>query len=278
MLSLSWYSLLAAWRAGDMPLDRLAYFAAEAGYDAIELLDAFLYPVGAVRDYALGDEEFAACIALLSPALKETGIKVSSVAVTNDFNIDDAGRLAAEKGKVRFGQRLAKELGASVVRVFAGNPTDTHGIEMVRYRTIDAFKQLQREEAVLALENHGPTFNIPYRLNSILDSLNSQNVGVCFDIGNFTLADYDSVGAAKELANIKLIHVKDFVRDDAGPYMSKSQKKFAGCRLGDGIVQIEETLALLNSAEVPVVVELECGEDGLEASRHAAQYLRSKLV
>lgn len=273
MISLSWYSLLAAWREGQMPVSTLFEFASDAGYDAVELLDAFMYPVGIERNYALSEDDVAQFCEDSLAAMQSTGLKVSSIAVTNDFNFADSSRLAVEHTKVRIGVELAQRLGAQVVRVFAGNPTDTDAIEMVRYRTISALKKAHRPGVMLALENHGPTFNTPYRMNSILESVDPLKLGVCFDIGNFTLADYDAVVACDELANVQLVHVKDFMPDEQGSYTSRRQKRYSGCRLGEGVVPLAEALSKLPTQSVPVVVELECGSDGLQASRAAREWL-----
>ncbi|HLO99871.1 MAG TPA: sugar phosphate isomerase/epimerase family protein [Fimbriimonas sp.] len=273
MIALSWYSLLSAWREGQMPVITLFEFAAEAGYEAVEILDAFIYPVGVERNYALSPADLDLFCQLALEAMAKTGLSVSSVAVTNDFNFADSQRLAVEQLKVKNGVYLAQRLGAKIVRVFAGNPTDTDAIEMVRYRAIGALKQAHQPGVMLALENHGPTFNTPYRMNSILESVDPAKLGVCFDVGNFTLADYDVLEACGELSNVQLIHVKDFVLDEKGSYLSRLQKHYSGCRLGEGQAPLIEALSRLPIDSVPVVVELECGADGLQASRAAREWL-----
>lgn len=265
-----------------MPIGKFIDFAADAGADGIEILDAFFYEPGVVRDHVPSSEVMQSFVETAKAALVGTGIKVHAIGVTNDFNHDDHGRLRIERNKIELGVTLAKTFSAPVVRVFSGNPTSSDGIELVRYGTIDALKDLADPSVNLALENHGAVFATPSRLNSILEPLNGRNVGLCFDIGNFLLADVDPVWAAGELPVPTLIHVKDFASADEGGYRSNSGKHFVGCRLGEGVVPIRETLEVLlariGDKPISLDLELECGEDGIGATRHGVAWLRDFLA
>ncbi|MBI1332206.1 MAG: TIM barrel protein [Armatimonadetes bacterium] len=280
-LGISWYSVIAAWRRGEMSAGRFIDFAKEVGADGVELLDAFLYEPGEVRDHLPHQAKVDHLLEETKEALARTGLKIHSISVTNDFNHDDTGRLILEREKIRLGIDLAKEIGASVVRVFSGNPTSTDSIDLVRYRTIDALKDLDDASVTLALENHGNVFATPSRLMSILEPLQGRNTGLCFDVGNFLLASVDAVEAARELPAPALIHVKDFRPAEPGVYRSNKGVGYDGCRLGEGVVPIEEALAVLieKVGEKPIFIdlEMECGEDGVEATRAGMDWLRSKV-
>ena len=264
-----------------MPIDRFIQFAKDCGADGIEVLDAFWYEPGVVRDHLPSPDWIENFIAQTKTALNETGLKVHAVAVTNDFNHEDNARLRIERDKIRLGIQVAKALGAPVVRVFSGNPTSSDGVEMVRYRTIDALKDLSESPIMLALENHGNIFATPSRLDSILEPLDRHSVGVCFDIGNFVLADVNSVSAAKEMPAPCLVHVKDFQLSETGPYRSTKGIQYGGCRLGEGVVPIEATLSALadklNGAPISIDLEMECGDDGVEATRAGVKWMRDLL-
>jgi sugar phosphate isomerase/epimerase len=268
-----------------MSAPQLVTTAHSLSADGVEFLDAFLYAPGTVRDHLPSSEKIRAFVEEAKSALDSTGLRVHAISVTNDFDHEDLARLHIERDKIKLGIDLAEELGAPAVRVFAGNPTSSEGIELVRYRTIDALKALETPNVKLCLENHGNVFSTPARLNSILEPLAERNVGLCFDIGNFLLAGVDAVTAATELQAPSLIHVKDFRHDDNGPYLSASRgnvasQKFAGCPLGEGVVPLVETLhALLTKTDpsVPIDLELESGQDGLETVRQALVWLRQTL-
>ena len=265
-----------------MPIGKFIDFAKEAGADGIEILDAFLYAPGVVRDHLPSQDVLDVFVAEATEALLRTGLAVHAVSVTNDFNFEDSARLKVEREKIQLGIDLAKKFSAPAVRVFSGNPTSSDGVDMVRYRAIDALKDLAGQGVTLALENHGAVFATPGRLLSILEPLEGRNVGLCFDAGNFLLADVDAVSAASDLPVPALIHVKDFKLDESGPYRSSRGKVYGGCRLGEGVVPLQETLNVLldRLAGQPICldIELECGDDGIEATRHAVGWLKKLLA
>jgi sugar phosphate isomerase/epimerase len=268
-----------AWRAGTMPIGMFIEFAKEVGVDGIEILDAFLYEPGVVRDH-LPDQEFV--LKFTQQTEEALARKVHALSITNDFNHLNPTRLKLERSKIEFGISLARLFDAPVVRVFSGNPTSTDGIELVRFGTIDALKDLSAPGVTLALENHGAVFATPSRINSILEPIKKRNVGLCFDIGNFLLADVDPVEAALLLPAPSLIHVKDFTFTEQGSYRSNSGKGYDGCRLGDGVVPIKETLKVLleklDGKPIAIDLELECGEDGIESTRLGVEWLREAVA
>jgi sugar phosphate isomerase/epimerase len=276
-IAVSWYSLLYEWQHDNASLSQLFDFSEEAGADGVELLDAFLYPKGVSRDYLLEESS----INDASTVINQYRGRLLSVAVSNGFEYEDFARLSVERKKIAQGAKLASAGNASLIRVFIGNPTSPEAIDLCRYRAIDAFKDLNRDSNITyAIENHGPTFSTPERLESVLSPLKEAPVGVCFDVGNWLLAGVDARIAAEQLPAPALIHVKDFRPDGEGPYANRQGEKFAGCRLGEGVVPIIETLQILHqkSENTPtIVVELECGPDGRDASIHAVSWLRETL-
>jgi sugar phosphate isomerase/epimerase len=264
-----------------MPIGYFIEFAKDAGADGIEILDAFLYEPGVVRDHLPTDETISSFVIEAKAALDITGLRVHAVSVTNDFNHEDIARLRIERAKIELGISLAKTFSAGSVRVFSGNPTSSDGVELVRYGTIDVLKDLANPVVTLALENHGAVFATPSRLLSVLEPLENRNIGLCFDIGNFVLANVNPVEAAKELPVPALIHVKDFKSVEKGSYRSNKGDYYDGCRLGEGVVPIRETLDVLFSrldgTPICLDLELECGEDGIEATRHGVKWLRDYL-
>jgi sugar phosphate isomerase/epimerase len=280
-IGLCYYSVLAEWRAGRMPIQEFVKFNQEIDSDGIEVLDAFLYQPGVVRDHLPEDDVIEQFIYDCLQSLDQTEQCVHAVCVTNDFNFDDEKRLRIERQKIEIGIEMALSLGAEVVRVFAGNPTSPDTEELVRYRTIDALKSFEGCGVLLALENHGNYFTSPHRLNSILEPIKSPHVGLCFDVGNFILAGVDPREAAQRLEVPSMIHIKDFKKDENGPYSDNRGQKYAGCLLGEGVVPIEETLKVLaekmGPKEIIIDLELECGERGKEASAHGIKWMRDLI-
>ena len=256
-----------------MPISRFCEFARATAVDGIEILDAFLYAPGVSRDFLPETADFER---ELSESLQ--GLRVYAVAVTNDFAHSDPDRLRLEGEKIALGVNLAERYGAGIVRVFSAHPED-QDVDASRQRVIENLQMVDRRSRVLALENHGVHFSTP---SEVLTISRGAGTGICFDIGNWLLAGIDPVRAAYELPFPDLIHVKDFLIDPEGPYSTQTGDKLSGAFLGDGIVPIRETLvALLSRPDrrpVPIDLELECGEQGREATEEGVKWLRSLLA
>lgn len=255
-----------------MPIGRFCEFARECGADGIEILDAFLYAPGVTRDHLPETRLFEA---ELSEALE--GIRLHAVAVTNDFVHEDPERVLLEQQKVELGVSMASRFGSGLVRVFSAHPAP-ETMDASRNGAIDHLGVIDRQGCILALENHGVQFGVPAEVLAISKGAGT---GICFDIGNWLLAGVDPVEAAQQLPFPDLIHVKDFALNSEGPYQTPGGEKLAGVFLGDGIVPIKETLrALLSRPDrraVPIDLELECGPNGVEATREGVKWLRLLL-
>lgn len=256
-----------------MPISRFCEFARECDADGIEVLDAFLYAPGVVRDHL---PDLTTLRSDLSSSLG--GLKLHAVAVTNDFAHEEPDRVALERAKINLGLGLAEEFGSGIVRVFSAHPSP-ETIDASRARSIENLARMNPDGRTLALENHGVHFGTPAE---VLTISRGAGTGICFDIGNWLLAGIDPIRAAKELPFPDLIHVKDFSPSPDGPYQTPAGEKITGAFLGDGCVPIKETLEVLFSRpdrrSVPIDLELECGEQGVEASREGVKWLRSLLA
>jgi sugar phosphate isomerase/epimerase len=256
-----------------MPISKFCEFARATGVDGIEILDAFLYAPGVSRDHLPETADFEQ---ELSGSLRD--LRVHAIAVTNDFAHSDPDRVRLETDKIGLGVELAERYGAGLVRVFSAHP-EPQDIETSSQRAIENLQQVDRRGRVLAVENHGVPFGTP---SEVLAISRGAGTGICFDIGNWLLAGIDPVKAAFELPFPDLIHVKDFIADPAGPFATPAGEKVTGAFLGDGIVPIEETLTALFSRPdrrpVPIDLELECGEQGMEATKEGVKWLRSLLA
>ncbi|OWU65940.1 MAG: hypothetical protein CBB60_002100 [Armatimonadetes bacterium Cent15-Ar3] len=255
-----------------MPISRFCEFARSCGADSVEILDAFWYEPGVIRDYIPDTSTFES---ELESALD--GIKVGAVAVTNDFVHSEPERIAVERAKIELGLSVANRFGAGVVRVFSAHPS-ADDADSSRDRAIANLGSINSADRTLALENHGVVFGTPAEVLAISKGAGT---GICFDIGNWLLAGVDPVKAALEMPFPDLIHVKDFVSSIDGPFQSPDGGRLSGAFLGQGCVPIVETLRALfqrsDRRAVPIHLELECGDRGVEATREGIAWLRSTL-
>lgn len=255
-----------------MPIEKFCEFARECGADGIEVLDAFWYQPGQVRD-------FIPDISTFRLSLKESlqRLNLHAVAVTNDFAHKAPERIEIEVEKIKLGVDIAQEFGSPCVRVFSAHP-GTEDADEARARAITHLSEINPGPTKLALENHGVVFGTS---GEVLAISKGAGTGICFDIGNWLLAGIDPVQAAHELPFPDLIHVKDFTPSETGAYSTPDGQKLNGAFLGEGIVPIKEALvALFNKPDrkpVAIDLELECGDDGIEATREGVKWLRALL-
>lgn len=271
-----------------MPFSRFVTFAGYAGASSIDILDAFLYPAGTIRDRLPAEEEVDSALANAAESLLRSQITVDAISVTNNFVFNDPLRWEVEVSKIDFGIRLASEFGAPVVRVFAGDlPDDWTEPDKAEARVFEGLCRAVEDAAehgvLLGLENHGRSYGSPEQVVELLEKVQkatgSDALGLTFDIGNFSLAGHDSLVAAKLLApHVRLIHVKDFSsspipydllisEESTRPRYDRPDGSYAfGCPIGEGWVPVLPTLQALQSSgcsleDIPILVEYEGGAD-----------------
>ena len=158
-------------------------FCAEQNLDGTELT-SYYFPAEVTPDY----------IRQLKEKTFRLGLDISGTAIGNDFCKPAGAALDAEKAMTRRWIDIAAELGAPVIRIFAGYvPTgDTEAAALDRcVAAIDeAVAYAATKSVVLALENHGGITSTPEQLLSIVKRVApSPSFGINFDSGNFHTAD-----------------------------------------------------------------------------------------
>lgn len=123
----------------------------------------------------------------------------------------------------------------------------------------------------LAIESYG----VDLELHASSAQL-AEVIGMCdptilttFDMGNFVLGgDVPSEALDAWLARLAHVHVKDFRRlpdGDSGGLPSRDGHRYAGCRLGEGAVDVTSVVRKLAKAGYPGALSLEMGgADGLD--------------
>lgn len=258
-IGVSWYSAYKRWRDGECPADKLIHLSAEAGAAGVELLDAFYYAPGTVRDrLPTLDEKEAVDIPVLD-ALWKTGLECGVFSVTNNFVFEDPTRRELELQKILWGIDQSRRFGAKVVRVFAGNPaenvSEAQCHEWIIKGLVMAARVAADNDVTLALENHGQLTGKSWQIEAILQEVHQKSgtnaLAANTDFGNFLLVDEDPVEAVQTLADYAVMgHLKDFktVAPDSDPqFRSGSGRGLNAVALGEGEVPIPACASLLRS-------------------------------
>lgn len=258
-LGVSMWSYVAAWQRNEMDIPGFIREAKAIGAEGVELLDYFW------RDRS-------AELSAVERALAETQLPVGVYSVANNFALPDPAARAAQIQAVKDGVDNARHFGASVVRVFAGNPQPEIGLSDAFDWIVSSFREVvgyaEANGVTLALENHGALAGRSDQVALILDAVGSPALGANPDTGNFLLVhDTPHEAVARLASRAAMVHFKDFklMPDDySGPACTAVDGlKFAGTAVGEGDVALADCLVSLRTAGFDgwVNVEYEAPED-----------------
>jgi len=122
------------------------------------------------------------------------GLDISGTAIGNDFCKPAGEALDAEKAMTRRWIDYAAQMGAPVIRIFAGSvpsgDTEAAALDRCVAAIDESVAYAATKGIVLALENHGGITATPEQLLAIVKRVApSPNFGLNFDSGNFATVD-----------------------------------------------------------------------------------------
>lgn len=153
-------------------------YCAKLNLDAAELT-AYYFPQTITSDYLNGLKRHAHL----------AGLDISGGAIGNNFTIDPGPDFEKQMATTKKWIDTYAELGAPVIRVFAGNPPKGVSEDDAIKRCIPALEEAceyaGKKGVLLAMENHDFTTKVD-RLLQIVAAVKSPWFGVNFDSGNFS--------------------------------------------------------------------------------------------
>jgi sugar phosphate isomerase/epimerase len=180
--SMRQYLTAAPGSAGAMDLGGFVDFCAKLGLDGAELT-AYYFPKPVTRPY-LNELKRRAHFA---------GLSISGGAIGNDFCVPPGPKLDAQLEQAKQWFDHYADLGAPVIRVFAGSVPKGENEETAVARCIGILEQACEEAGkrglVLALENHGGVTATAELCLRIVKAVKSPWFGVNLDSGNFRDGD-----------------------------------------------------------------------------------------
>jgi sugar phosphate isomerase/epimerase len=231
--------------------------AADMALDAVEPT-AYYFPSDVTSDYLYRLKLHAFGL----------GLDISGTAIGNNFCLPPGPKRDEQiTTALRWIDRAA-ELGAPVIRIFAGNVARGSTEDQAVSWAIDGINAVLPHAAskgiVLALENHGGITTTAQQVMKIVKAIDAPNFGVNLDTGNFRGNDpYD------EMAQL-------------APYAMNVQVKTeieSGRERGKEAADLGRVVAILREARYSgyVVLEYEAAEDPLKAIPRHIQTLRQLI-
>lgn len=277
-ISVSMYSLSSTIQKESWTIADFIHYAKSISLDGVELLDMY-WP---------NQENHHSEIESIKQVLAETGLKVSAYDVSNNFVKESQEERMKEVEKVLDGILIAKQLGAPVVRVFCGDVhgdiTFEDGADWI-IKSLNLCKEAaEKENIVLAVENHGLLAGKSTMVEHIIQAVNSPFVKMTFDTGNFLLVHESPVDAFNRLkSDIVHVHFKDFREKEEHEsfrgFRSTEGVELIGVVPGDGMVNLDTIVQGLkdNDYDGWLSIEYEGFEDAKLANEEAVSRLRNEL-
>ncbi len=218
------FSVSYAGSWGQQPLDIPAFLrkAATLGYPAVEL--GGKRPHLSVLDYP--DEQ---SLAAIRAAAQDAEIEIATLAAYTDFT---AGSSAPEVPFVEMQlaylgglARIAKSLGAKIVRVFSGYATGEANYQADWNKCVTALREAAALTAdygvVLGLQNHHDIGVSAEGFEELLDEIDHPNLKAMFDPWSIALHGADLYQAARRMApRMVQTTLADYVRVERYAYQS----------------------------------------------------------
>jgi sugar phosphate isomerase/epimerase len=239
-----------------MDLFDFVSLAADMQLDAVELT-SYYFPPDVNTDYLHRLQQHAFLL----------GLDVSGTSVGNNFCVPPGPERDKQMELVRTWVDRAAEMGAPVIRIFAGNVAKGDNEDTAVERAIEGIKAALPYAAergvMLALENHGGITSTPAQILRLVKAIDAPNFGVNLDTGNFHGDD-----PYAELAEV-------------APYSINVQVKTEISRRGKKEdADLARVVGILKEARYSgyVVLEYEAAEDPLKAIPSHIKTLRSLIT
>jgi len=244
-----------------MDVESFIEYSGSLGFDAVDL------------GYYWKDEEEE--IKLVPDWLRENNLTLAAYIVGNDFAQEKEKR-KEQISLVKHGIERASQLKTKILRIFVGDlKASFPDYQAIKDILVSSFKEVSsfaRDKGItLALENHGKLCAKPDQILDLLSEVNSPNLKLNLDIGNFLRVNEDPVSSVKKLAHLAVhTHIKDFKKIDG---------KIIPVALGEGDVDLDTCLKTLkeNGYQGYLSLEYEAEVDSKAGVERSLEALRKSL-
>ena len=184
--SLNAFSFNAPLSDGSMTISDMLDFCATTGFEGVDITGYYFkgYP-------AVPPDEYLYHIKRKAFRL---GIEITGTGVRNDFTIADKAKREQEVTLVKNWIEVAAKIGAPVIRIFAGNQKN-EGISKEQV-TDWMLKDIQtcvdygkQYGVIIGLQNHNDFIQTAGQVIKIIETINSEWLGLILDTGSYRVLD-----------------------------------------------------------------------------------------
>lgn len=169
-----------------MTLDEALDFCAENGFEGVDITGYYFkgYPAVPSDDY----------IFHIKRKVFGLGMEISGTGVRNDFTLSDKNKRQPEVDLVKRWIEVAAKLGAPIIRIFSG--TQKYEGNTKQQVTDWMLKDIQtcvdfgkQHGVIIGLQNHNDFLQTAEEINQVIESVNSEWLGLILDTGSYRVHD-----------------------------------------------------------------------------------------
>lgn len=255
--SITIYGLNNSFEEGTMDIPGFLDFASEVGVEAVDV------------GYYWKDE--AEEIKMLPEWAKKHGLKLPVYICRNDFNSPDPADIEYQRSVITHAIDNAAVLGIKFVRIFITWFIFEKSYWDIKEWLIPVLKELtayaRASGVTLIIENHGYIGGASEELLDILDEVDSDNLKILLDFGNFLLVGEDPLKGTRALAPHTVhVHIKDYricaVDKSTEGNVTTDNRRIVPTVVGEGDLDIEGSLRILQQSGYNGYLSIECEAPG----------------
>jgi len=262
-------------RSADKSFDEGVRIAGELGYEFIEPMVhtgwELLSEVGYFHSFSLEEDPL-----LMRDICRRHGVSVSSISGHSPLMKPEAAVPRLTRSIV-----LADMLGARFVNTDEMLKPDwiddDFAHEVMRYSLTKADLVARRHDVFVCIEPHGTYTKTAAGLRRIVELVPSELIAVNWDTGNAYLAGvedpYEALESVRDL--VRHVHAKDISFEHSERERGLVTGTPVGCACGDGAVDWERVIDVLNPLDRELFLSVECGT--IEEAERSLAYLRALL-
>lgn len=160
--------------------------------------------------------------------------------------------------------------------------SDEEAFAAMRYSLKKADLVARRHGVSICVEPHGIYTKSASGLLQVVDLVPSPCIGINWDTGNFYLADADDPYEGLRLCRDRVLHVhaKDISIEQSEAERGKVTGTAVGCACGEGLVDWEQVLYILDPIDRELFLSVECGtiEQAQTSLRHLQTVAKGRLL
>ncbi|WP_082499262.1 MULTISPECIES: sugar phosphate isomerase/epimerase family protein [unclassified Rathayibacter] len=263
-------------RSADLSFEAGVKVAAELGYEYVEPMVhtgwELLSEVGYFHSFSMEEDPL-----LMKEICDRHGVKVSSLSAHSPLMKPEAAVPRLTRAAV-----LADYVGTNILNsdemLKPDWMDDERAHEAMRY-TLSKFELVARRHRIfLGIEPHGTYTKTAAGLLKIVDLVPSPWIGVNWDTGNAYLAGIEDPYEALETVRDRVIHVhaKDISFEQAESDRGSVTGTPVGCACGEGVVDWDRILHLLDPIDSDLTLSVECGT--IDQAATSIEYLQGLIT